>query len=89
MATTAEEIHSRIERLSIVDQQRVLDFVQELQEISEIHQAILSFPKTPLPEGGAPAKALIGFTLPLEVVEDIERALRDTERIDVSAPGNL
>lgn len=83
MATTAEELHSSIERLSPADQQRVLDFVQELQEISEIHQAILSFPKTPLPEGGVPAKALIGFHLPLEVVEDIERALQDTERIDI------
>lgn len=83
MATTVEELHSRIDRLSIVDQQRVLDFVQELQEISEIHQAILSFPKTPLPEGGVPAKAMLGFKLPLEVVEDIERALQDTERIDI------
>ncbi len=83
MATTVEEIQSKITRLSPVDQRRVLDFIQELQEISEIHQAILSFPKSPLPEGGVPAKALIGFKLPLEVVEDIEHSLQDCERIDI------
>ena len=83
MATTVEELHSRIDRLSIADQQRVLDFVQELQEISEIHQAILSLPKSPLPEAKIPASALLGFKLPTERVEEIEQALKDCERIDV------
>lgn len=83
MATTAEELHSSIDRLSPADQQRVLDFVQELQELSEIHQAILSFPKTPLPEGGVPAKALLDFKIPTERLEEIEQALNDCERIDI------
>ena len=83
MATTAEEIQARITRLSPGDQRQVLDFVQELQEISEIHQAILSLPKSPLPEAKIPASALFGFKLPLEVVEEIERALQDCERVDI------
>jgi len=83
MATTAEEIQSRITRLSPGDQRRVLDFVQELQEISEERQRLLSLPKSPLPEAKIPASALLGFKLPTERVEEIEKALKDCERIDI------
>jgi len=83
MPTPTEEVQTMFDRLSPGDQRRVLDFIQELQEISEVHQAILSLPKSPLPEGGVPAKALLGFKFPLEVVEEIERALEDCERIDM------
>lgn len=79
MATILEEIRSRVEQLSPEDQLRVLEFVQELKE----HQKTLSsLPRSPLPLG-TPGKALLRSSHSSEDAEVFERALQDSERIEV------
>jgi hypothetical protein len=83
MATTSEEILARVDRLSPTDQRLVLEFIRELQEGEETHQRLLALPKSELPEAKIPASALLGFKMPLEDVEEIEKAIQDCEKIDV------
>ena len=75
MTTISEEINALVEGLSPHEQQRILEFAQEL---AELHQLIASLPKTPLPPG-MPGSALLRFKLPLEDVEAMERALKGQE----------
>ncbi|HET9920439.1 MAG TPA: hypothetical protein VFQ30_11395 [Ktedonobacteraceae bacterium] len=79
MATVPEEIFAITERLSPDDQRRVLEFAQELVQI---HRRRASLPRS-TPPPGKPGKALLGFKLPLEDVEAMERAIEDCERVDL------
>ncbi len=72
MATIFEELHEVVEQLSPDNQQRVLEFAQELK------QATTSLPKSKLPPG-TPGSVLLRFSLPLEDAEEMERALEDCE----------
>jgi len=84
MATTIEAIQTMVERLSPADQRRVLQFVQEL---AKEHQVLLSLSDSPL-QKGKPGNVLPDPKPPLEiveeeVVEEIEQAPADSEKIDV------
>lgn len=72
MATVFEELRLLIEQLSPDYQQRVLEYAQEHQMLPLTH-----FPLPP----GTPGSTLLRFTLPLEDVEAIERALEDCEGV--------
>ena len=78
MATVSEEILAITAQLSPDDQRRVLEFAQRLVQT---HRRDRSLPRS-TPPPGTPGKALIGFKLPLEDIEAMERALEDCERID-------
>ncbi len=82
MATVLEEIHKIVERLSLDQQQRVLEFAQRLTQIYR-GTAPLSLPTTPLPPG-TPGSALLQmhFISSREDAEAMERALEDCERIE-------
>ena len=71
MATTIEEIHALVERLSPNYQQKVLKLAQELAQMQEF---IKSLPEAQLPPG-TPGKALRHSELPLEVAKAVERAI--------------
>ncbi len=75
MATVFEELQAVVEQLSPDNQQRVLEFAQDLK------QATTSLPKSKLPPG-TPGSVLLRFSLPLEDAEEMERALEDCERIE-------
>jgi hypothetical protein len=83
MATSIEEILASAEQLSPADQRRVLEFIKVLEADDETHQRLLAIPKSPLPEAKIPPSALVGYKLPLEDVEEIEKAIQDCERIDI------
>ncbi len=72
MATIFEELHAVVEQLSPANQQRVLEFAQDLK------QATTFLPKSKLPPG-TPGSVLLRFSLPLEDAEEMERALEDCE----------
>jgi hypothetical protein len=74
MATMPEEIRSLVEQLSPANQQRVLEFAQDLK------QATTSLPKSK-PPPGTPGSLLLRFSLPLEDAEEMERALEDCEAL--------
>ncbi len=79
MATTVEEINALVEQLSPNYQQKVLKLAQEL---AQMQQFVKSLPETKLPPG-TPGEALLGFKLPLEEVEAMERAIEEgCERVD-------
>jgi hypothetical protein len=78
MPSVFEEIRVVVERLSPDYQLRVLKFAQELSQTDQISS---SFPATSLPQG-TPGSDLLGFSLPSEDAEAIEKALEDCERID-------
>jgi hypothetical protein len=78
MATTSEELHALVDKLSPDHQRRLLDFAQML---SQADPYIMSFPKSKLPPT-KPGRALRHFNIPLEDVKAMERALEDCERID-------
>jgi len=79
MATVIEKIHELVEQLPPAQQERVLEFAQEL---AEMQRFISSLPKTP-PPPGKPGKVLLRFKLPTEDVEAMRRALEDCERIEL------
>jgi len=75
MATTADELHRMIEQLSPQDQERMLAYARELAQLQLI-------PHTPLPPG-TPGYAIADLRVSPEGGAAMERALEDTERIDV------
>ena len=75
MATTAEELHTMIDHLSAQDQERMLVFARELTQPKP-------YPHTPLPPG-TPGHVVAQLSVSPEVGEAMERALEDTERIDL------
>jgi hypothetical protein len=83
MATIIEELNKLVERLSLAQQKKVLEFAQQLKE-TEQTSIPLSFPTTPLPPG-TPGSALLRlhFMSSKEDAEAMERALEDCERIEV------
>ena len=79
MATVPDEIQEIVKQLSPDYQRQVLEFAQRLVQT---HRRVRSLPRS-TPPPGTPGKALIGFKLPLEDVEAMERAImEDCERID-------
>ena len=74
LATTVDEIHSLVERLSPQEQQRVLDYIRELAQSS------LS-PHSSLPPG-TPPDVLLRMTVPPEIGEAMQKAIEDCERIE-------
>lgn len=85
MPIPIEEIQTMFERLSPVDQQRVLEFMRDL---AEGHPVPVSLPGSPLPKG-KPGTVPPGAKPPLAVVEEeaeeeeIEQTPADSEKIDV------
>ncbi len=85
MTIPIEEIQTMFERLSPVDQQRVLDFMKEL---AEGHPVPVSLPGSPLPKGKS-VNVPPGAKSPLAVVEEeaeeeeIAQTPADSEKIDV------
>ena len=78
MATVSEELHALIDRLSLEEQRQVFEYAQRL---SQLHQLLLSLPRSFLPPG-KPANALLGLGLPIENAEEMEQALQDCERVE-------
>lgn len=78
MATVPDEIRKIVAQLPFEYQRRVLEFAEELVHTSSRASAL---PTTPLPPG-TPGRALLHFTLPMEDIEAIERALEDCEKVD-------
>jgi len=74
MATTAEELHTMIDRLPAQDQERMLAYARELARPRPA-------PRTPLPPG-TPPEVLLRFTVSPEVGEALEQAFIESERID-------
>jgi hypothetical protein len=84
MATTREELHAVVDRLSPEDQRQVLEFIRVLQTDDAMHQRLLALPRAELPEAKIPASAVLGFKISDERLDEIEQALQDCERNDVS-----
>jgi hypothetical protein len=78
MATVLEELQMIVEQLSPDNQRRVLELAQAL---AQTHSFPVPLPITKLPPG-TPGSALLDFSLPQEVIEAMEEALKDCERID-------
>lgn len=75
MATTAEELHHMIDQLSPEEQERLLAYARELAQPQP-------YPRTPLPPG-TPGSVVAQLSVSPEVGEAMERALEETERIDL------
>ncbi len=75
MATTTEELHHMIDRLSPEDQERMLAYAHELAQLQSI-------PQTPLPPG-TPGRAIANLRVSPEGGAAMEQALEDCERIDM------
>lgn len=75
MATTVEEIQKLLERLPERDQERVLSYVRSIASEAP-------FPHAPLPPG-TPGAVVARLSVSPEVGEALERALEETERIDM------
>lgn len=75
MATTAEEIQKLLERLPERDQERVLNYVRSLASSQ-------TFAHTSLPPG-TPGAVVARLSVSPEVGEALERAIVETERIDL------
>ncbi len=76
MSNTLDKIYTLAEKLSPQDQQRALDLIEEL---SQAHQESLS----KLPPGTS-GKALLAlkFSMSPEVIDAMEKAIEDCERIE-------
>jgi hypothetical protein len=81
MATTIEEIHAVVDRLSPEKQRRVLEFVHELEKDTDELEALRALPKSSLPPG-TPGWKLLYFSIPSEDTAAMEKAIEDCERID-------
>ena len=75
MATTAEELHTMIDRLPPRDQERILAYARELAQRQP-------YPHTPLPPG-TPPEVLLRFTVSPEVADALEQAMMESERVDI------